>query len=106
MTKRTTSKKPARGDWHPADIKAALEKAGWSLRRLSVHHGLGAQSLQKCLHQPWPRAERLVAAAIGRQPRQVWPSRYHADGTPKRGRSPKYTNCGAPSPADAQESAA
>lgn len=106
MTKRTAPKKPARGDWHPADIKAALEKAGWSLRRLSVHHGLGAQSLQKCLHQPWPRAEHLVAAAIGKQPRHLWPSRYNADGSPKRGRAPKYTNCGARPPTHARENVA
>ncbi|WP_111747637.1 helix-turn-helix domain-containing protein [Salinisphaera orenii] len=85
MKRNTSTKKPSELDWHPADIKAALEKSGWSLRRLSVHHGLVPQSLQKCLHASWPRAEVLVAAAIGTQPEQIWPSRYHRDGTPKRG---------------------
>lgn len=32
-------KKPIPQDWHPADIKAALEKAGWSLQQLSLAHG-------------------------------------------------------------------
>ncbi len=26
-------------DWHRADIIAALHKAGWSLRQLSLKHG-------------------------------------------------------------------
>lgn len=96
MTHRPLPKKPATRDWHPADTKAALEKAGWSLRRLSEHHGLAPQSLQKALHQAWPRAEYLVAQAIGRRPEQLWPSRYHRDGTPKRGRLPaEYSKAGA-----------
>lgn len=92
MKKQTTPKKPASRDWHPADIKAALEKAGWSLRRLSVHTGMAPTSVQKCLYQPWPRAERAVAQAIGLPPRQIWPSRYNRDGSCKRGRRGNYSN--------------
>ena len=64
------------GDRHPADIKAGLEKAGWSLRRLSIHHGFKPESLAKALYQPWPRAEALIANAIGERPEDLWPSRY------------------------------
>lgn len=63
-------------DWHPADIVAALRKAGWSLRRLSVHHGYHPASLQSALHRRWPRAQSLIAEAIGHDPAEIWPSRY------------------------------
>lgn len=63
-------------DWHPADIKAALEKAGWSCRRLAAHHGYTPTMITKALRQPYPHAERLIADAIGRRPEEIWPSRY------------------------------
>lgn len=86
MQEITTSKKPGHQDWHRADIKAALEKAGWSLRRLSVAHGYRPGSLSHVTTAPWPAAERVVADALGETPQAIWPSRYHKDGTPKSGR--------------------
>ncbi len=78
MTLPHTPKKPARrkADWHPADIKAALEKAGWSLRRLSVHHGYYPNNLQRALYQRYPACQRFIADAIGIEPWDIWPSRY------------------------------
>ena len=76
MTVRNPPKKPAPQDWHSADIVAALRKSGWSLRRLSAHHGYGPNSLGDATRRPWPRAERLIAEAIGVPPEQIWPSRY------------------------------
>lgn len=73
-------------DWHKADIVAALRKAGWSLRRLSAQHGYHPQALKNALHRPWPRAERLIAEAIGVEPTTIWPSRYDAAGRPNRRR--------------------
>lgn len=64
-------------DWHPADIVAALRKAGWSVRRLSAHHGYaGSTALSNAIRRPWPKGERLIAEAIGISPEQIWPSRY------------------------------
>ncbi|GAP66302.1 Nlp family transcriptional regulator [Mizugakiibacter sediminis] len=86
-----TQKKPAPKDWHPADIKAALTKAGWSFNQLGLAHGYTSKStLTAVLRQPWPKAERIVADAIGVHPMTIWPSRYRADGTPNRvkGRQP------------------
>ncbi len=72
-----TTKKPVFSDWHRADIKAALEKAGWSLRRLSIHHGYKSPSqLKNVLNSHWPKGERLIAEAIGVHPAEIWPSRY------------------------------
>lgn len=81
-----TTKKPARQSWHPADIKAALEKQGWSLRRLALAYGYSAKSLSMVLRRPWPKAERIIAEAIGVAPQRIWPHRYHLDGSPKSGR--------------------
>lgn len=79
-------KKPAPTDWHKADIVAAIWKRGTSLQRLSRQHGYCAGALQLALHRPWPKAERIIAGALGIAPQRLWPSRYHEDGTPKSGR--------------------
>lgn len=63
-------------DWHPADVVAALRKAGWSLRRLSVHHGYYPGALDKALHRRWPKAQHLIADAIGIPSEAIWPTRY------------------------------
>lgn len=75
MNTRGDPKKPA-ADWHRADIVAALHKQGWSLRRLSLEAGLSAGALNNALDRPWPKAERIIAAAIGEAPETIWPERY------------------------------
>lgn len=77
-------------DWHPADIKAALEKQGYTLRQLSIEHGYAGGIVQKALTQAYPSCETIIADAIGTTPQTIWPSRYNADGTPKRLR--KFAN--------------
>lgn len=81
-----TSKKPAQLDWHKADIVAALWKSGTSLQRLARQHGYAANSAHPALHRPWPKFERLIAEALGLNPQDIWPSRYHPDGSPRSGR--------------------
>lgn len=86
------SKKPAEQvalqDWHTADIKAALEKSGWSLRQLSIAHGYAPDALKNVLRTTgWPRAEAIIARVIGVAPHVIWPSRYRMDGTPRSGRN-------------------
>lgn len=73
MTKKAN---PVPKDWHPADVVAALRKAGWSLRRLGVAHGYSPCSLKNVLVMRWPKAERIVADALGVKPEEIWPSRY------------------------------
>lgn len=81
------AKKPAPQDWHKADIKAALHRQGITLRSIAVCHGYNnIDSLDRALRDPYPKAERLIAEAIGTMPKVIWPSRYHPDGTPKSGR--------------------
>jgi Ner family transcriptional regulator len=64
------------GDWHSAAIIARLRVAGWSLRGLAVHHGYVSGQLGAAMSRPWPKGERLIAAAIGVAPETIWPSRY------------------------------
>ncbi|MBP6734200.1 MAG: helix-turn-helix domain-containing protein [Chromatiaceae bacterium] len=76
MKQHATPKKASRQDWHPADVVAALRKAGWSLRRLSLANGYAAPVLCRALSGPYLNAERIVAAALGLEPWDIWPSRY------------------------------
>lgn len=77
-------------DWHPADVVAALRKAGWSLRKLSIHHGLSPKTLSNVFQLPYPNGERLIAEALNIKPHEIWPSRYDSEGKPNRGRRPGY----------------
>jgi Ner family transcriptional regulator len=57
-----------------------LHKAGWSIRKLSAHHGYKSPgTLTHALNRHWPKGERLIAAALGIDPATIWPSRYPQD---------------------------
>lgn len=71
-------------DWHPADIVAALHKAGWTLESLGEHHGLkSGNTLSKAMRTSFPIAEQRIADALDIHPKIIWPSRYNTDGTRK-----------------------
>lgn len=74
MPKKTTRK--SKQDWHPADIKAALEKQGTSLSSLDREVGLAANTTRNALRFRYPAAEARIAAALGMKPWDIWPSRY------------------------------
>lgn len=86
MSTSKVQKKPAT-DWHRADVVAALHKKDWSLRKLAKELGLGASTLKNALDRPYPKSERIIAAAIGVAPETIWPSRYE-----KRNFSPVFTS--------------
>lgn len=83
MAKFAKPKKPARKDWPSHRIVYELRERGMSLRRLARLNGYASTSASVAIHIPWPKMERLIAGAIGREPQEIWPSRYHKDGTPK-----------------------
>lgn len=80
------AKKPAIEDWHRADIIAAVRKTGTNLQQLSRANNLGRTTLSNALYGPCPRYERIIATHLQTTPQTIWPSRYHADGSPKSGR--------------------
>lgn len=63
-------------DWHSADIIAALKKQGTTLAEVSRVQGYASSTLANALMRPWPKGERVIALALGRQPEEIWPSRY------------------------------
>ena len=82
MLMDTVSSTPP-ADWHPADVKAALEKRGISLRSLAREYGYS--HIQRVLTSQWWAAEQIVARAIGMQAADIWPSRYTAPRTRGQG---------------------
>lgn len=78
------AKKASLEDWHPADIVAALRKAGYTLSKLAFEHGLKDSSgFSKAMVMSFPLGEARIAKALGVHPMTIWPSRYEADGTRK-----------------------
>ena len=75
-TNESQKKQPI--DWHDADIIAGLKKAGTNMSALSVANGYTRNGLRKALYRKYPKAERIIAGAIGVNPEDIWPSRYSA----------------------------
>lgn len=68
-------------DWHPADVKAALHKAGWTMSALAHQYNLtSSNTLSKALVSSYPIAEKRIADALGLHPKEIWPSRYYDNG--------------------------
>lgn len=78
-----TEKSTPLADWHPADVKAALEKRGLSLRGLASKYGYS--HIQRVLTSQWWAAEQVVAHALGVPAASIWPSRYSSPTGRNRG---------------------
>lgn len=63
-------------DWHPSQITCALRMKGTNLRKLSISCGYKPGTLGNALRFMYPKAERIIADAIGVNPEEIWPSRY------------------------------
>lgn len=75
-------------DMHPEDIKAAIRKKGGSLAALaraqeaSGKPAISIQALSQALQaRVSARCECIIADFLEVHPRQIWPSRYRANGT-------------------------
>ncbi|MBD2816556.1 helix-turn-helix domain-containing protein [Xenorhabdus sp. Flor] len=66
-------------DWHPAEIICALRKRGTTLAALSRESGLSSSTLANTLSRSWPKGELIIAARLGMDPAEIWPSRYFDD---------------------------
>ncbi len=87
MKKIDNHKKPAPPsgplDWSPHYVIYCLRERGTTLRRIARQHGYAPGSGQQVFQQPWPAMQKCIADALGVEPREIWPSRYNEDGTPK-----------------------
>lgn len=69
-------KNEKRARMHRADIVAELHKRKLSLSELGRKNNLSKYTLKNALDKPYPRAEKIIADAIGMTPKQIWPDRY------------------------------
>ena len=46
------------------------------MSKLSEASGYSRNSLRNALYRPYPKAERIIAGAIGVEASDIWPSRY------------------------------
>ncbi|HIF9333041.1 TPA: helix-turn-helix domain-containing protein [Photobacterium damselae] len=63
-------------DMHRVDIVAALHKRGLTVKQLSIESGLAPSTLSNALARRYPKAEKIIAQAVGMAPEEIWPSRY------------------------------
>ncbi|AWX14240.1 DNA-binding protein [Mergibacter septicus] len=63
-------------DWDKIDIIYHLNKRGLSLSELSRRNNLNPRTLNNALYRSYPRAQEIIANAIGVHPSEIWPSRY------------------------------
>lgn len=74
-------------DWDRLRIRRALKDVGYTIRRIGVEVGYGyPDSARAVFRTAMPPAERKIAEVLGLKPKDIWPSRYEADGTPKGAR--------------------
>ena len=69
-------------DWSWRQVRAELLRHDLTLADLSRQCGLSVDLLRKVRALPLERPQAAIAAALGRAPSAIWPSRYLPDGTP------------------------
>ncbi|MBA4094106.1 MAG: transcriptional regulator [Candidatus Accumulibacter sp.] len=81
----TPVKKTSPEDWHPAQVLAALHMRGITLLELARRAGVvGSSTFSKAMaNTAYPINEKRIADALEMHPKDIWPTRYNADGTRK-----------------------
>lgn len=95
MKTHTAPKKASQGDWHPADIVAALHKRGLTLREVARQSGVSHEAVIAAMRHRRAPSEKRIANALGVHPMVIWPTRYEPDGSRRyltRGRHVRKTN--------------
>jgi Ner family transcriptional regulator len=59
-----------------------LKLRGTNLAALGRQYGKGRNYPGNALRRPWPLWEWRIAKALGREPQEIFPERYHPDGLP------------------------
>jgi Ner family transcriptional regulator len=66
-------------------IKYRLELSGTNLQQLAERNHLSRNAVRAALSRSYPRAEAIIAKALGMKPADIWPDRYDEYGLPLRG---------------------
>lgn len=78
--------------WHPADVRAAVSKAGSTLAKIAEDAGLHVSTAQQALKRPCYAGEQAIAQFLGVPAHHIWPGRYDSAGLPKHPRIRKQLN--------------
>lgn len=78
--------------WHPADVRAAVSKAGSTLAKVAEGAGLHVSTAQQALKRPCYAGEQAIARFLGVPAHHIWPARYDSAGLPKHPRIRKQLN--------------
>lgn len=78
-------KKTSPADWHPAQVLAALHMRGITYRELARRRNVSSTTgySRATIDAMYPGYERQIAEALDLHPKDIWPTRYNADGTRK-----------------------
>lgn len=84
MTTAATKKASQQKDWHRAKVISELHQVGITLAGLARAYGMTTSStFSVALDRSYPLNEQRIADALGIHPKEIWPSRYNQDGSPK-----------------------
>jgi Ner family transcriptional regulator len=75
MAKKTNAPK----GWSKAYIKYRICDMFGSMTNLAHCYGVHPAVIRRALRVPYPKAERVIARALGVHPTDIWPSRYDRD---------------------------
>jgi len=75
---RIPRKKPK--GWHPADIRAAVVKAGKTLTGLALENDLDESACRAALIRPLPKAEMAISRLLAVPLHELWPDRWDEEG--------------------------
>lgn len=65
-------------------VKYQIHLQGRTMARLAADNGVDRRTLYQAFQKPYPRMEKIIAAALDLPPKELWPERYDADGLPNR----------------------
>lgn len=66
---------PAPRDWDRHEVVAAVRRRGLTIAHLARENGLSSGAFSQALVKPYPRAERIIADALGLRVEDIWPLR-------------------------------
>lgn len=71
---------PEHGDATPEAIRYLLAKIGWTFADVDRAYGLTSHTARKASRYPHIAGELALAEALGKSPRELWPSRFTESG--------------------------